>query len=76
MAKPDLVRITWLDACSPTDTWTPTEQATAKLVRVESVGFVIKRSKVAITIAASVYDGYCGSIITIPKSGIKRIKRL
>lgn len=70
----------WNDACGVTSEWEDVEQVKAFRYPIRTVGWLMKSTKHAITVAASVggqydYPKACGAM-TIPRGCITRIRRL
>tara|TARA_R110000787_G_scaffold19874_15_gene59183 strand:- start:3737 stop:3961 length:225 start_codon:yes stop_codon:yes gene_type:complete len=72
-----LEKITWLDSHSPTATWVDPDEVRTSPCVIKSVGYVVRETKTAITIAASVSDeGIVNAPLTIPLVCITKRKRI
>lgn len=79
-----LVLIEWEDALGVGSSWGPLEDLVCEPIICRSVGWIAAESKRAIVLIPNVHDGDesrnvsqngCGDM-TIPKSAIRRMKRL
>jgi hypothetical protein len=82
MAKaklPRLVHVIWFDAHSE-DAWTEKKDLTFEPTRCHSVGYLVKRTKHAITVAGSAHgidtDIDYSCVITIPAGCIRKVKKI
>jgi hypothetical protein len=68
-----LVQITWLDAATDESGWKAISAVQSnRPVVVRSVGWVVKRTKGFITLAASVVEDHCDGDVVIPIGMVKR----
>ena len=70
------VVLEWMDACGKHG-WTDVKDA-ASITRIVSVGLLVKETKKAITISTSYSPqfGQVDSPMTIPRTAIKKMKKL
>jgi len=73
--KPKLVMVFWIDICSAPE-WQPKDNVELDPAPCISVGWIVKKDKDTLTIAADQNEGDFGSITTIPMSNVKKIKKL
>lgn len=74
--KKHLLLIDWIDSCSD-HRWIHIPDLNNRPLDCRTVGFKIKSSREALTVAASLSESeQCGDHVTIPKKCIKQIKRL
>lgn len=72
-----LVLLTWVDAVSDESGWKPlTKVQSQRPPVVRSVGWVVKRTKTHITLAASIIEDHCDGDVTIPIGMVKGEKPL
>jgi hypothetical protein len=77
MSDRRLLMVTWHDACSAHVGWKPiTEMEKQQPPVVRSVGWEIRRTKLYVTLAASIVEDECDSDVTIPLGMIIREKVL
>ena len=68
-----LVQITWLDAMSDESGWKTIASVQGNRPPVvRSVGWVVKRTKAHVTLAASIIEDHCDGDVTIPIGMIRR----
>lgn len=75
--RPKLVMIEWIDSASGGGYWEDREDTEATLpVECTTVGFLIDDGPDHKTVASSITGDQAGGSLVIPKSAIKRIRRL
>lgn len=73
---PPIIRITWLDACADSD-WLAPDAIRLGLVPIQSVGFLVKHTPTALTIAQSLdFEGKSGERLTVPTDSIQDLQYL
>ena len=67
--------VEWVDSGSPYSGWG--RHVPTKPIRCTSVGRLVHKNRKCVTLASSSNDeGQVGGVITIPRSAIKRIRKL
>lgn len=70
-----IVKVKWLDACTPTTHWNP--NIVLRADRIVSVGFLKKKTKKTVVLIQSDADGGSeGGFLVIPRRNIQTMKRL
>lgn len=68
-----LVMLTWVDAVSDESGWKSIEKVqNQRPPVVRSVGWVVKRTKTHVTLAASIIEDHCDGDVTIPIGMVKK----
>ena len=68
-----LVLLTWVDAVSDESGWKSIEKVQSQRPPVvRSVGWVVKRTKTHITLAASIIEDHCDGDVTVPVGMVKK----
>ena len=68
-----IIRVEWIDSAVPVDTW-ESRGLRLKPVKIKSVGFLLKETRRAITMALSVSKTHACGRICIPKCAIMKRK--
>jgi hypothetical protein len=71
--KATRIEVTWLDSCSADGVhyWQPMSDLRTDPLTITTRGFLLKETKKAVVIAASIADGGApGGVLTIPKIAI------
>jgi hypothetical protein len=70
------IEVKWIDSCGGSHYWADVDSFNNKPDRITTVGYLVKSSKRAVTVAASKASSQVGGVITIPRSSIKSIKKM
>ena len=79
MGKPPKVHVRWWDAASNSQGWAPVQGYThgTGLMAVETLGFLIKKSRKEVQVALSLDEaGKVSEAIAIPRACVRSIKRV
>lgn len=70
-----IVKVTWKDACNYQG-WQDKESIKCRLPLTITVGFLLKKSKKKIVIAATMGEDQVGAIVVIPREWCIKIKEI
>lgn len=77
MKTPSIVHVSWIDSCSPSRKWQDRDGIKGyKPASCITVGYLIEKRKDAVVIAASWGEHEVGDVTAIPRSCVKKIRRL